>query len=123
MYNKPNSLLYLLEVAAQRVATLVRGGVVHNGGGLAGHRALLLLTLRARVLVLLAHRAILLALLAPVYVILKLYPHLTLCRLISGNQTTYHTLFIYTNLHDAYHKKIKLTLFVDVFHILITTPC
>lgn len=79
--NSP-ALLYLLEVATERVPALVRRRVVHDRRGLPSDRVLLLLALRARVFVLLTDRVVLLSLLTPIYVILQLYPHLSFCWLV-----------------------------------------
>lgn len=86
------ALLYLLEVPAQRVAGLVRGRV-HDGRGLARHGRVLVLALRPRVPVLVAHAVLLLALFTAVDVILQLYAHLTLCRLIPGSHTIYYIVY------------------------------
>lgn len=86
------SLLYLLEVAPQSIAALMRR-VVHDGGGLPRHCIFLLFTLRSRVFVLFAHRVVLLSLLTPVYMILQLYSHLPFGRLIPVVKNIY--MFMY----------------------------
>lgn len=80
----PRAFLYLLEVASQCVAALVRGRIVHDGGRLACHCIFLFLTLRTGVFVVLSYRVILLSFLTSVYVIFQLNPHLSLGWLISG---------------------------------------